>query len=164
MNKWLLGTLRGMDSPLQWAAGFSAGLLVGFLPADSLLPWAFILLLVLSGANLLTAFAGWGLGAVIAGLCPTLLESLGYRLLNTDWLQPLWAELVGLPLGIWCRFDDCLTAGSLVAGLAVALPVFVLTWVAGQPLRAALARQFLRSRWTAWLAGPDSIGSTVEAA
>ena len=56
-----LGTVSGMDSSEQLAAGVVLGMMIGMLPMDCLLPYLFLLVLLLSRANLLTA-----IGAAVA--------------------------------------------------------------------------------------------------
>jgi hypothetical protein len=66
MIRFLLSTVSGMDSPRQWAAGLALGLVGGCIPFQSLLVVVIAVVLLLSGANLLTGAAGWAGGWVVA--------------------------------------------------------------------------------------------------
>jgi len=151
MTRWMLRTLRGMDTPIQWAGGLALGVLTGLLPLNSLLPVFCAGLLILSGANLLTGTFGCLTGFALKPLFAVSFESLGQSLLTWKSLQPFWVLLSEMPLGPWCRFENTLVTGSLAGGILIAFPLFLTGWIGARHLRRWLSRLFVQSDWTAWL-------------
>lgn len=164
MTRMILGTLRGMDSPLQWAAGLSLGFAGGCLPVDSLIPWFVGLILILCGANLLTGAVGWGLGCGVAVLAGPAWEKLGFQLLNRAGLSSFWTSLQNLPAAAWFGFDDSLVVGSVFAAICGAVPLFLFSWFAGKPLRESLAGFYQRFPATRWLVDARTENDSLEAA
>lgn len=122
-----LGTVSGMDSSEQLAAGVVLGMMIGMLPMDCLLPYLFLLVLLLSRANLLTA-----IGAAVAfswiGIGLTSIEhGIGQAVLTFGPLEPTWAWMIQQPIVPWTRFDNTVVMGSLILGLLACYPVYLVT-------------------------------------
>ncbi len=151
MFRFLLSTVRGMDSPRQWAAGLALGLVGGCIPFQSLLVVVFAVVLLLSGANLLTGAAGWAGGWLVARTLAGPFEQLGFDLLTAPRLQPLWVLLSESPGGCWCHWNNTLVTGSLAGGLMIAVPLFFTGLFAAQRIQRKLNALFSRFALTRWL-------------
>jgi uncharacterized protein (TIGR03546 family) len=147
------GTIRGFDTSRQLALGVALGLLIGLLPKDSLLPYLIGLIAILSRANLLS------LG--VSGLCFSFLSpvldpashQLGHWLLTFSPLQSTWGWLYQLPVVPWTRFDNTVVTGSLLMGLMLCLPAYLLSFQFFERFGATLAKILMNSRLVTWLIG-----------
>ena len=134
MSDWLLGPLRGglnvlaaNDSSRQIAAGVAIGLVLGLVPKATLLAALLGVLLcalrVNRAAGLLVAS---GVGA-LAPLTDTFTHKLGLKVLTLPSLQPTFAWLYDTPLGPWWGLHNSVVCGSLLLGLYLSYPVYLLT-------------------------------------
>ncbi len=162
MRLFFLRTLRGMDRPLQWAGGLAVGMVAGFLPIHSLLLYFLLVLLIVSGANLLTGGCGYLAGCLVSGPLAETSEQLGHNLLVHPGLQSWWVAVSEVPLGAWCDFGNTMVTGPLALGIALAFPTFLVAWAAGTRIRRILARIFERYSMTAWMVDPERIPVSVE--
>ncbi len=151
MTRWMLRTLRGMDTPTQWASGLALGSIIGWLPPDSLLPYVLGCLLVLAGANMMTGAFGVLVAWMLKPLLANSFESFGYFLLTHSSLQSFWVTVSEMPVGNWCRFENTMVTGALVGGFLIAIPLFLIAWIGSRQLRRWMASLFERSKWTVWL-------------
>ncbi|HAH05133.1 MAG TPA: hypothetical protein DCM05_01190 [Elusimicrobia bacterium] len=126
--RYLAKAFVGHDTPRQMAAGFALGLLAGLVPKASLLSQ---LVLALIAATQVSLAAGYG-AAALASLLSPLLDPLTHRLgwlllVDAEGLAPLWAWLYDLPIVPWTGFNNTVTLGSFVLGLALAFPAYKLS-------------------------------------
>ncbi len=134
------------------------GMMIGLLPKDSLFPYAILLMLLLSRANLLTAacsalFFGW-----ISPLLDPISHTIGVRFLTFDPLESFFARLIQLPGVPWTRFDNSVVTGSLLLGLLIAIPVYVVSRKLFDTYGAAafsLVRESRSARWLVGSTNPD---------
>ena len=115
------------DSPRQMALGFALGILVGLVPKGNLTAVALMTLVGLLRVNLaaatLAAFAfSWA-----AVLTDPLAHRIGTWLLHADPLVPIWTGLYNLPVVPWTRFNNTVVLGSVVVGLLLLVPTYLVT-------------------------------------
>jgi len=109
--------------PSQIAWGIAIGFLVGLIPKGNLTAWLFGTLLfalrVNIGAGLLTAL----LVASVSSWLDPLTHGIGLRLLQTKFVHGSFVSWYELPLVPWLGFNNTVTLGSTVLGLALLLPL-----------------------------------------
>lgn len=162
MLSYFLRPLRGAvsvfaanESPRQIAAGMALGAVLGMVPKGNLI--AVVLLTLLFAlrmnrtAGLLTAAA---FSLVSLALDP-FTHRLGARLLSIVSMQPTYAWLYDLPLGPWIGFHNTVVIGSLVVGLYIAYPVYLVSRIVLDRVHAPIARWLMRYRVARWLMGAD---------
>ncbi len=108
------------------AAGFSAGILLGFMPKDNLL-WAlisiFILFLYIQRGTFLIAML---LGSALAGVLDPSFDSLGRLILTNEKLIPYFASALEIPFVSLTKFNNSIVMGSFTIGVLIYLPLFYL--------------------------------------
>jgi uncharacterized protein (TIGR03546 family) len=119
--------LVGSHSPAELAAGFTLGMMIGFMPKTNLIALSLCVLIfslrcnkgiVLASAVLFTCLAPW---------TDPFAHKLGLAALRMPALQANYASVFSLPLGPWFGFHNTVVAGSLLMGLYLAYPVFWLS-------------------------------------
>ncbi|MDR3301246.1 MAG: TIGR03546 family protein [Spirochaetaceae bacterium] len=141
----LIVALNGNQKKSQIAAGFAWGVLLGFLPVGNAF-W--IMLFVLSfflvhnqGAKVVSM-------AVLKLLMPLLYpltDSIGWLILNAEFLRDFLTFLYNTPFVLFTRFNNTLVAGALAAGLVLWLPVFIIFYFFIPFYRNSLLPKILRS-------------------
>jgi uncharacterized protein (TIGR03546 family) len=123
----LIKTLHSDGTPVQVAAGFALGALIGLTPLLSLHN-----LLMLVALALLNVSFGAGLLAILVftpigfALDP-LFDRIGQALLaDTSALRGLWAWLDQTPVLALAGFDNTVVLGSVVGWIVLAVPIFLL--------------------------------------
>jgi uncharacterized protein (TIGR03546 family) len=122
-----LGTVSGMDSAGQLAAGVALGMIIGLLPMDSLLPYLFLLALLFTRANLLTAISAAAVFSWIGIALTSIEHSIGRAILTFEPLEPAWTWMIQQPIIPWTRFENTVVTGSLILGLLACYPVYRLS-------------------------------------
>jgi uncharacterized protein (TIGR03546 family) len=142
----LILALNGNVKRSQLAAGFAWGLLLALIPMGNFF-WLALLLVSFffrhnHGAKLLSMAALKLLAPVIAPL----VDALGWEILHSAALQPLFTTLYNMPFVPFTKFNNTLVAGGLAGGLALWLPAFCLFMVLIPLYRNRVAPKIRNSR------------------
>lgn len=122
----LVAVLRAAATPAQIGAGFALGMVIGLVPSLPL-TFAGALALIVLNVNLTAAFLAMALFGALAWLGDPLFHSLGYFLLvDLSSLRTLWVQLYNTPFIPYTGFNNTVVLGSLLTGLILAVPAFVL--------------------------------------
>lgn len=160
MFRTIIKTLQVLNSetgPWQLAFGASFGMILGLTPLLNLHNLIVLLLVCLLRVNVSFVLLFMGLAAGVAYLFDNQFHQLGYQLLNSEALIPLWTDWYNDALLRWSRFNNTVVLGSLVAALALFLPVAIVVRLAVAQYRLRWQKkleqtrfmQFLKaSRWT----------------
>lgn len=118
------GSVRRFDSSRQLALGIMFGMCTGMIPKDSLLPYGFLILLMLTTANLTCAIISGFAFTAFTWIATPITDRVGHWVLSLTSLEPLWARIYEMPLIGWTRFENTVVMGSLVLAMAMAIPVY----------------------------------------
>jgi uncharacterized protein (TIGR03546 family) len=116
--------LVASDSPTQLAAGFTLGMVIGLVPKGNLIAFSLCVLLFSLRVNKGLALVAAVLFSAVGPWADAFSHKLGLAILSTNWLQGIYASMLGMPLGPWLGFQNTVVTGSLTLGLYVAYPVF----------------------------------------
>ena len=139
------GTIRGFDTPHQLGLGMAFGVAVGLIPKDSLLPYAIGVVAILSTANLLCFVIGVILAHVISPALDHITHVIGSWFLTFSPLEPIWANIIELPLVPWTRFNNSVVMGTLVLGVLLAVPTYTMTRMVSHTAGHWIAARWKRS-------------------
>ena len=136
------GTVRGFDTPHQLGLGMAMGVAVGLIPKDSLIPLVLGVVAILTTANLLC----FGIGVIAAHVVSPFLDHvthpIGSWALTFSPLDGFWAMLTELPLMPWTRFNNTVVMGTLILGILLAVPIYIVTRMVSRT-----AGRWFASRW-----------------
>lgn len=123
--------LRSNESPNQLAWGFVLGMIIGLTPFWSLHNLLIIVLIIIINVNASMAIAGFIIFSLFAYIFDPPFHNLGYALLTTDGLRPLWVFVSTTPGLAWAKLNNTVVLGSLVSALVLIAPVYFFTkwWV-----------------------------------
>lgn len=121
----LAKALAALDSPKQLAAGLALGFAVGLIPKTSLLAALGLILLCAIQVNLAAAYAAAALASLVSLPIDPLAHAVGDALLvKASFLRPLWTALYNMPVVPWTGFNNTVTLGWVVLGVAAAYPLY----------------------------------------
>ena len=121
-----IAVLNSNTKPLQVGAAIACGLLLALLPAANLFFAAAVLVVFLVRVHLgMTIISALVLSLIVPAF-DNLLNRLGYWLLTIPGLQGFFRSAYAVPVVPLTRFHNTLVTGSLVAGLALWIPVALL--------------------------------------
>ena len=162
-------TIAGGDTPRQIAFGVAMGMMTGLIPKDSLFVAVLGIMLLVSTANLFSAFVTGFLFSWIGFALDPLSHSLGKWILTQPGLQSTFVALYETPLVAWTRFENTIVTGSTVMAIVAFLPVyFFVSSICkkyGPGIHAMLC-QYIVYRWIsgAEVSADSKTGMTAEVA
>ncbi len=130
MLKFLVKLLKALNSnshPGEIAHAVCLGMLLGFLPKNNIF-WYVITVFVLfmrinKGALVLCTLAF----SLLAPLFDPVFDSVGYWFLTLPSLEPTFAKLLDIPFVSFTKFNNTIACGSLLCGLILYIPLYILT-------------------------------------
>lgn len=122
--KILISAIRGSDSPKQIGFGIALGMMIGFLPKDSVFAMMFGLFVFATSVNLLATTLSVITFALIGSLCDPLFHQVGFFVLTHENLEATWIWLYQQPFSAWTRFNNTVVMGSLLVGLFLMFPIY----------------------------------------
>ncbi|MDG1808880.1 MAG: DUF2062 domain-containing protein [Pirellulaceae bacterium] len=137
----------------RWALGLAAGMLIGVLPKDSILPWILAICLTLTTANLLIAALAAAVFTVMSQFWDALAHSIGGMILAHDDLEWFWVVLYETPFMPWTRFNNTVVMGNLALGIICCVPLYLLGCQIFNNCGTAILRLIRGNRFTGWMTG-----------
>jgi uncharacterized protein (TIGR03546 family) len=123
----LIKTLHSDGTPVQIAAGFALGAVLGLTPLMSLHNLLALAALALLNVSFGAGLLGMLLFTPVGFALDPLFDRMGQWLLSdTSMLRGLWTWLDHTPVLALANFDNTVVLGSVLGWLVLALPIFVL--------------------------------------
>jgi len=161
--KLLRQTVTGSDTPRQIGFGIAMGLLIGLIPKDSLFVYFFGLCLLISTANLFSAFVSTFVFSWVGFLLDPYAHKIGSFVLTLPSMQSTWVWLSEMPMVPWTRFENTIVTGSLILGLLLFYPVYRISWRFIAKYGPAMNHRLSQYAAYRWFAGNVAIHEDVEA-
>jgi len=133
----------GVNSAHQLALGTALGAIIGIIPKDSAFAWIAMLFLVLSRGNLLcgilSAIAFSFAGPHFDGW----FDRTGEYVLAFSSLGEFWASCMEVPWLAWTRFNNSVVMGTVVSGIGMAIPMYLVSRFVFRVWGLSMIRAFL---------------------
>ncbi|OGS09012.1 MAG: hypothetical protein A2270_04270 [Elusimicrobia bacterium RIFOXYA12_FULL_51_18] len=120
--------IKGLTSdtePGQIGWGIALGFLIGLLPKATLTAQLLLVILMALRVNIPMALITVLLMTFVNPLMDKLTDPVGYYLLTSQALYPLWTKLYNMPIVPWTGFNNTVLTGGLVVGFALMTPVYL---------------------------------------
>lgn len=144
----LIKTLHSDGSPGQIAAGIALGAALGLTPIANAHNLLVLLLLAVLNVSFAAGMLAWGLFVPIGFLLDPLFDRIGHRLLvETPALRPLWTAWDNIPGLALTNFNNTVVLGSVVAWIALFIPIYFLAHVGVLKYRATIGERVRQSRF-----------------
>lgn len=117
--------LTSDTDPRQIGAGIALGFLIGLMPKATLTAQLLIVLLLATRVNIPMGMLTILAVSLVNPLFDKLTDPIGYALLTSQALKPLWTKLYNMPIVPWTGFNNTVVPGGLVLGAALFAPVYL---------------------------------------
>jgi len=124
LRQFISGLTSDTD-PGQIGWGIALGFLIGLLPKATLTAQLLLVLLMALRINIPMALITILLVTFVNPLMDKLTDPVGYYLLTSPALYPLWTKLYNTPVLPWTGFNNTVLTGGLVVGLVLMFPVYL---------------------------------------
>ena len=138
--------LNANSKPDQIANSFCIGALLGFMPKTNALWYLLFVFFLFVRFNKSGYFIALLLGTLIAPLGDGLFDAVGYAALTLKPLENIYSALLDMPFVGFTRFNNSIVCGSLLCGLVLYIPLFVLSLFGIKAWRKYLAPHFNDSK------------------
>jgi len=138
--------LNAEATPPQIAGGVTLGMIIGLTPTFSLHNIFVVFLILVIKVNLTAAILSMFAFDLIGYAVDPLSDWLGYTILISTALRPLWIEAYNAAIIPFTRFNNTIVMGSLVISLILLYPIFRLAQYGVVRYRSDLAAKFQQWR------------------
>lgn len=122
-----LSVLNSELSPYHIAAGFAFGAMIGLVPIGGLLPLSLLLIGFILNINIPMMMVSAGIFKLISFLIDPAANRVGFALLaQTRALKHFWTVLYNMPIVPYTRFNNTIVLGSLVIGIVLFVPIYLI--------------------------------------
>ena len=146
---WIAKILAGLYSnrrPGEVAAAIACALVLALIPANNLLWYVLFVLIFFIQVNQAVAIVFVAVLSPFSALMDPMLHRVGYAILTTESLYPVFTSLYNLPLMSFTRFNNSLVMGGLIVGIAAWLPVFLLSRILVMAFRLKVVPKIAASK------------------
>jgi len=119
--------IKGLTSdtdPSQIGWGIALGFVIGLIPKANLTAQLLLVLLMALKVNIPMGLIAMFLVSFVNPLFDKVTDPIGYALLTSDALAPLWTALYNMPVLPWTGFNNTVLLGGLLLGGALFVPVY----------------------------------------
>lgn len=122
----LLKALNSNSHPGEIAHAVSLGLLLGFLPKNNIFWYVITVFALFMRINKSALVLSTLAFTLLAPLFDSVFDSVGYWCLTLPSCEPVFAYLLDIPFVGFTKFNNTIAMGSLICGLAVYIPVYLI--------------------------------------
>ncbi len=120
-----IAAFSAYGKPVKIGFAMAMGLALALIPGGTLLWFLLFIPMMLVRINQAAMLGTMGVFRLLAGFYDPMTESLGYYLLNLEFMAQPMTKLLSVPVIGWLRLDDSFVFGGAVAGI-VGLPLWIL--------------------------------------
>ena len=142
----IIKTLHSEGTPGQVAAGIALGAALGLTPLMNVHNLIVFSLIVLLNVSFGGGMLGWALFVPVGFLLDPVFDRIGASLLQAPSLRALWSAWYNTPLVPYTNFNNTIVLGSVVAWLALAIPIFFAARYGVARYRATIGARVQRSK------------------
>ncbi|HAT72874.1 MAG TPA: hypothetical protein DCS63_08675 [Elusimicrobia bacterium] len=124
LRQFIQGLTSDTD-PRQIGAGIALGFLIGLMPKATLTAQLLIVLLMAARVNIPMALLSVLAVSLANPLIDKISDPIGYALLTSETLRPVWTKLYNTPLLPWTGFNNTVVPGGLALGAVLVAPVYL---------------------------------------
>lgn len=108
------------------AAGFSAGILLGFMPKNNVLWYILCIFIFFLRIQKPAYVLSMLVASMLAFSLDPIFDSIGYAVLTWEKAIPLYTQLLNTPFISFTKFNNTIVMGSLVSGIVLFVPLYFL--------------------------------------
>jgi len=137
--------LNANANPGEIAHAFSIAMLLGLLPKNNLLWYLLFVFFLFVRINKGAYFLLLILFSMLAPLGDPIFNSVGYKVLTLPALEGAFSTLIEIPFVGFTRFNNTIVMGSLIAGIILYIPVYILGRIFVKQWRTVIASRIRKN-------------------
>ena len=141
MLKKIINLLKALNSnshPGEIAHAVSLALLLGLIPKNNALFYIVTVFCLFIRINKAAFVIFTAIFSLLAHFADPMLDTIGWYVLNLDFLRPALSSLLEIPFVGFTRLNNTIVAGGLVAGLLLYIPSYALARLLVWAIRSKL--------------------------
>lgn len=149
MLGYLLNLFKSLNSnshPGEIAHGVALGVIMGMVPKDNVLWYILFIFFFFIRINKAVYLLVTLVVSLFISPADMLLDSLGYQVLMYEPAIPVYRQLLDIPFVAFTKFNNTIVMGSLVAGIILYIPVYILSRLLVKLWRTIVAPWITSSR------------------
>lgn len=149
MLSYLINFLKALNSnskPSQIANSFCIGLILGFMPKNNLLWYMLFIFFAFVRINKCGYYIMILIGTLFAYLLDPVFDKIGWAVLNFAPLENFYVWALDVPFVGFTKFNNTIVAGSLVFGLLMYIPFYIVMYIFIKLWRKHIAPAFNDSK------------------
>lgn len=153
MLKYIINFLKSLNSnshPGEIAHAAAIGVLLGLMPKDNVLWYILFIFFAFVRINKAVYFLVILAMSSFAHMTDMLLDKIGYIVLTFEPTVPIYRFLLDIPFVAFTKFNNTVVMGSLVSGIILYVPVYIVSRLLVKLWRSTLAPMIASSK--IWLA------------
>ena len=143
----LVKALNSDGTPGQVAAGMALGLCFGLTPLLSMHNLVVLTVAMLTTVSFPGVMLGWAIAVPVGFMLDPFFDRIGLAILTSDALTPVFVWVVNTPVVSLSRLNNTIVVGSLVAWLALLVPMYFVFRFLVTRYRADVYERLERSRF-----------------
>ncbi len=143
----LVRVISSEVSPMQISLGFALSMIIGLTPLWSVHNLLVIFILLILRVNLGAFMMGWAFFTGLAYLFDPWFHDLGSYVLHLPVLNAQWTDMYNSPFWRITRFNNTIVMGSLVASLALFIPLVIILNILVRQYRTNVVAYLNQKRW-----------------
>lgn len=159
----LIAALNSNSKPGSVAAAVATAFLLALLPSINLIWPVLFLISIIARLNWGFEFVFIALFKWLIPLIDPLIEPMGWRVMQTDFVSLAIYRINEIPGLIYLGLNDSLMIGGLIVGLMAWFPVFFLSRIIIVIYRRKISPKIARSKFIAGIKKAPVIGKLIEA-
>ena len=157
----LFNALNANVNPGEIAHAFSCGILLGFMPKDNLLWWLVFVFVLFIRINKPMYVLMILIGSTFAPVMDNLFDTVGYAFLTIPSLSGVFGALLEIPFVGFTKFNNSVVMGSLLCGLVLYVPLYILGRVLVSLWRKHIAQAVRNSKLSKIVSSLPLLGKIV---
>ena len=122
----LFKALNANVNPGEIAHAFSCGILLGFMPKNNLLWYLLFVFILFIRINKPMYLIMTLIASTFSPVMDSLFDTVGYAFLTIPSLSGFFGTLLEIPFVAFTKFNNSVVIGSLICGLVLYIPAYVL--------------------------------------
>lgn len=143
----IIKALHSDGTPGQVASGIALGAVLGLTPLMNVHNLLIFSLIVILNVSFGGGMLGWALFVPVGFLLDPVFHRVGFALLESQALRPMWTTWYNVPLVPYTNFNNTIVLGSFVGWLVLAIPIFFAARYGIVRYRATIGERVRQSRW-----------------
>ena len=153
-----LRELNSSTSSKSLVLAIVLGLIAGFLPTINFFTLIIFFIVLILRIPIGLFIASYTIFKIFGFFLDPLFNNLGYVILTTSFLKPIWTFFYNIPFFRWSGFNNTIVMGSLILGIITGIILYVILYKLIKIYRDVVFEKLKKIKFLSWLVGEEKKG------